>query len=159
MSKRPPIPADLERAVLVECGHRCAIPTCRQVPVELAHIIPWSKCKEHTFDNLIALCPTCHTRYDHGEIDRKSMEIYKLNLLLSNSRYGDLEQRVIRRFVKDRSTDEFWWFADMDILLTYLVDDGLLEETGQTRQIGGLVQKLYRLTKKGLDYVAQWPSS
>ena len=75
MAKRPPIPAELERAVLIECGHRCAIPTCRQVPVELAHIIPWSRCKAHTFDNLIALCPTCHTRYDHGEIDRKSMRI------------------------------------------------------------------------------------
>jgi 5-methylcytosine-specific restriction endonuclease McrA len=75
--------------------------------VELAHIIPWARCKVHTFENLIALCPTCHTRYDHGEIDRKSMRIYKLNLLLVNSRYGDLEQRVIRRFVKDRTVNEF----------------------------------------------------
>src|SRR5437588_719861 len=85
MAKRPPIPADLERAVLIESGHRCAIPTCRQVPVELAHIIPWSKCKTHSLDNLIALCPTCHTRYDEGVIDRKSMLTYKLNLLLINS--------------------------------------------------------------------------
>jgi HNH endonuclease len=158
MAKRPPIPVDLERAVLIECGHRCAIPTCRQVPVELAHIVPWSKCKTHTFDNLIALCPTCHTRYDSGDIDRKSMQLYKLNLLLVNSRYGDLEQRVIRRFVKDRQTDEFWWFADMDILLLYLTDDGLLQDTGQTRTVGGLVQKRYQLTKKGHDYVAQWPT-
>ncbi len=159
MAKRPPIPAELERAVLVECGHRCAIPTCRQVPVELAHITPWSKCKDHTFDNLIALCPTCHTRYDRGEIDRKSMHIYKLNLLLVNSRYGDLEQRVIRKFVKDRTTDEFWWFADMDILLVYLLDDGLLQEVGQTRAVGGLVQNLYKLTSKGREYVGRWPTS
>ena len=158
MAKRPPIPVELERAVLIECGHRCAIPTCRQVPVEVAHIIPWAKCKEHTFNNLIALCPTCHTRYDKGEIDRKSMQIYKLNLLLVNSRYGDLEQRVLRKFIKDRSTDEFWWFVDMDILLMYLLDDGLLQETGQTRQVGGLPQRLYKLTKKGQDYVAQWPT-
>src|SRR5437588_11597928 len=96
MMKRPEIPTSLERAVLIESGHRCAIPTCRQVPVELAHIIPWEKCKAHKFDNLIALCPTCHTRYDKREIDRKSMQTYKLNLLLVNSRYGDLEQRVIR---------------------------------------------------------------
>src|SRR5437879_5881813 len=122
MVKRPPIPGDLERALLIECGHRCAIPACRQVPVELAHIIPWSRCKTHMFENMIALCPTCHTRYDKGEIDRKSMQTYKLNLFLVSSRYGDLEQRLIRKFVKDRRTNEFWWFATMDILLLYLID-------------------------------------
>jgi len=120
--------------------------------VEVAHIVPWTRCKTHTFDNLIALCPTCHTRYDSGEIDRKSMRIYKLNLLLVNSRYGDLEQRVIRRFVKDRTTDEFWWFVDMDILLLNLVEDGILQETDRTRNVGGLVQKLYKLSTKGQDY-------
>jgi hypothetical protein len=29
---RPAIPATVKRAVLVEAGHRCAIPTCRQAP-------------------------------------------------------------------------------------------------------------------------------
>src|SRR5438034_777255 len=158
MAKRPPIPAELERAVLIECGHRCAIPTCRQVPVELAHIIPWSKCKAHSFDNLIALCPTCHTRYDKGEIDRKSMQIYKLNLLLINSRYGDLEQRLIRQFAKDRQTEEFWMMGELEILLIYLLEDGLLEDAKQTRTVrGGIEQKLYKLTKKGREYIAQWP--
>jgi HNH endonuclease len=159
MAKRPAIPAHLERAVLIECGHRCAIPTCRQVPVELTHIHPWAKCKMHTFDNLIALCPTCHTRYDKGEIDRKSMRTYKLNLLLVSSRYGDLEQRVIRIFVKNRTTDEFWWFVDMEIFLLNLLEDGLLGDGGQTKNVGGLVQKLYKLTAKGRDYVDQWPSN
>lgn len=87
------------------------------------------------------------------------MQIYKLNLFLVNSRYGDLEQRVIRHFVKDRTTDEFWWFADMDILLLYLIDYGLLQDTGQVRKVGGLVQKLYKLTKKSQEYVAQWPTN
>lgn len=119
--KRPPIPAALERVLLLECGHRCAIPTCRQHPVELAHVVPWARVKEHKFENLIALCPTCHARYDNGEIDRISMRIYKLNLSLLHSRYGDLEQRLIRKFVKDRTNEEFWWFAEMEILLVYLL--------------------------------------
>ena len=157
MGKRPAIPNDLERAVLIECGHRCAIATCRQPPVEIAHIIPWSKCKEHKFENLIGLCPTCHTRYDNHQIDRKAMHIYKLNLLLVNSRYGDLEQRLIHKFVKNRDFREVWWFSDMEILLDRLIEDGLLLETDQKRSVGGLVQKLYRLTKRGTDYVTQWP--
>jgi len=127
------------------------------VPVELAHIVPWSRCKEHAFDNLIALCPNCHTRYDKGEIDRKSMQSYKLNLLWVSGRYGDLEQRLIRKFAKDRTT-EVWLMAEFEILVSYLLEDGLLEDTKQTRTAsGGGEQKLYRLTKTGRDYVAKWP--
>jgi DNA-binding PadR family transcriptional regulator len=67
-------------------------------------------------------------------------------------------QRIIRGFVKDRTNEEFWWFAEMETLLTYLIDDGLLQDSGKTRQSGGLVQKLYKLTKSGQLYVAQWPT-
>lgn len=63
---RPAIPADLKRRILMAAGHRCAIPTCRTVPVQLAHIEPYSEVRGHSFENLIALCPTCHTRYDKG---------------------------------------------------------------------------------------------
>ena len=37
MSDRPVIPLRLERAVKIEAGHRCAIPTCRHPKVEMAH--------------------------------------------------------------------------------------------------------------------------
>lgn len=80
--RRPAIPRELRRRVLIEAGHRCAIPTCRATPVEIAHITPWAKVKKHEFGNLIALCPTCHTRFDdpHNTLDRKSMRQYKANL-------------------------------------------------------------------------------
>ncbi|MFD9879993.1 HNH endonuclease [Streptomyces alboflavus] len=97
---RPDIPMSLRRAALVEAGHRCAIPTCRQTPVELAHITPWVKVRKHAFENLIALCPTCHTRFDRGDIDRRSMLQYKVNLEVMNSRYTDFEQQLLRTFVR-----------------------------------------------------------
>ncbi|MFI2286443.1 HNH endonuclease [Streptomyces niveus] len=97
---RPDVPTALKRAVLVEAGHRCAIPTCRQTPVELAHITPWSKAKEHTFDNLIALCPTCHTRFDRGDIDRKAILQYKQNLEVLNGRYTDVERQVLKVYAR-----------------------------------------------------------
>lgn len=99
---RPDVPAALKRSVLVEAGHRCAIPTCRQTPVELAHIVQWVKVREHAFDNLIALCPTCHSRFDRGEIDKKSMLQYKENLDILNHRYTDLERQLLRVFVRRR---------------------------------------------------------
>jgi hypothetical protein len=129
------------------------------VPLEISHIQPWSRCKTHAFENLIALCPTCHTRFDNGDIDRKSMRVYKLNLSLVNGRYGDLERRVIRTFVKDRAIDTFWWFADMEIMLLYLLEDGVLKATNRERIVGGLVQRLYELTVKGREYIAQWPTN
>ncbi|WP_425484925.1 HNH endonuclease [Amycolatopsis anabasis] len=47
----------MRRAILVEAGHWCAIPTCRQYPVDVDHIVDWVKVRRHEFDNLIALCP------------------------------------------------------------------------------------------------------
>src|SRR5215469_3840261 len=92
---RPEIPAALKRRVLMEAGHRCAIPTCRTVPVEMAHIVEWAKVREHRFENLIALCPTCHSRYDRGDIDRLSMKGYKANLGSITGRYGEIERRIL----------------------------------------------------------------
>ena len=50
--------------------------------------------KEHTFDNLMALCPTCHTRFDKGEIDRKAMRQYKANLSVLTGREREASPRV-----------------------------------------------------------------
>jgi hypothetical protein len=77
---RPPIPTELRRLVLVQAGHRCAIHTCRHPDIEVHHIVPWARCREHLFENLIALCPNCHRRADAGEIDRKSLQMYKARL-------------------------------------------------------------------------------
>ena len=75
---RPAIPADLKRKVLVETGHRCAIPHCSSTEIDVHHIIPWETCQEHSPENLIVLCPNCHRRAGKGEIDRKSLIMYKL---------------------------------------------------------------------------------
>ncbi|MGH3712656.1 MAG: HNH endonuclease [Micromonosporaceae bacterium] len=161
-ANRPAIPRALERDVLVEAGHRCAIPTCRQVPVELAHIDAWSKVQEHTFANLIALCPTCHTRYDRDEIDRKAMLRYKANLSVLNSRYGDLERRVLT------------WFAEnpgqavdlpgvLSPLLSFLIKDGLLIKVprpgGQVIIMGIEQVERYALTSQGQEFVTKWANA
>lgn len=41
ISKRPPIPKELQRRLLVEASHHCAIPRCQYNRTEFAHIIPW----------------------------------------------------------------------------------------------------------------------
>ena len=156
---RPPLPRPLEREVLLEAGHRCAIPRCRQVPVEIAHIVPWANVREHTFDNLIALCPTCHTRYDRGEIDRRSMQQYKANLSVLNGRYGDLEQRILRLFAQETTANQIWLPGGLDILLMYLMQDGLLSDTGQNGGVtiaGVPSRELYQLTPAGREFIQKW---
>ncbi|EKD73160.1 MAG: cytosolic protein [uncultured bacterium] len=157
--ERSALPRELARQVLVEAGHRCAIPTCRQTPLEIAHIIPWAKVQEHTFDNLIALCPTCHTRYDREEIDRKSMQQYKGNLSVLNGRYADLEQRVLRIFSKEPNANQIWLPGGFDILLMNLIEDGFLKDTGQNSGVilaGMPSSKLYELTNKGREFIRKW---
>lgn len=78
---RPAIPAELRRAVLVEAGHRCAIPRCRSTQIDIHHITPWEQSARHDYENLIALCPNCHRRAHNEEIDRKALRLYKAQLV------------------------------------------------------------------------------
>src|SRR5436305_12967094 len=61
MSDRPKIPRDVELDLLFECRYRCAC-DCEPVSLEKAHIIAWSKTKDHSAPNLVVLCANCHTR-------------------------------------------------------------------------------------------------
>jgi 5-methylcytosine-specific restriction endonuclease McrA len=95
MTERPPIPADLKRKVLVEAGHRCAIPTCRSLNVDIHHIILGETCKEHKYENLIAICPNCHRRAHKGEIDRISLRLYKNNLRFLYDKFTTFEIDIL----------------------------------------------------------------
>ncbi len=156
MPKRPPIPAELERQVLLEAGHRCAIHACRQVPVEIAHIVPWSRCRAHEFQNLIGLCPTCHTRYDGGQIDRKSMMAYKRDAWLRSSRYSDLEKRLLLSLAMAKLS-HVWVFTGLHPLISEAIKDGLLTDGGITRPETfpeTFRERLYTLTAKGEAFAA-----
>jgi hypothetical protein len=105
---RPAIPVEIKRKVLVEAGHRCTIPHCGSAEIDVHHIIPWETCQDHSPDNLIALCPNCHRRAHKGEIDRKSLIIYKLRgqrILLGEpaEAVGSLDPWSTRTFHENRN--------------------------------------------------------
>lgn len=147
----------------MEAGHRCAIPTCKQTPVEIAHIIDYNIVKAHTFDNLIALCPTCHTRYDRGEIDRKSMKLYKAKLSILNSKYGDLEKRLLQYFADHPELSEIPFMAskENEIQLMYTIRDGLIrwvrEDPGSGPDFyGTYTLAVYEITAEGRGFIKKW---
>ncbi|MDL5202933.1 HNH endonuclease signature motif containing protein [Streptomyces sp. ALI-76-A] len=103
------IPEDLKRQLLVEAGHRCAIPTCKQgPPLQFCHIESYAAVKRHEFSNIIVMCARCHDLHTHKLIDQKAMRQYKANLGVLNSRYGEYERRVLTVFgLEQRDIDEF----------------------------------------------------
>lgn len=161
---RSAIASELKREVLMEAGYRCAIPACKQIPADIAHIIPYRKTKIHTFDNLIALCANCHRRYDNREIDRKAMIQYKKNLSIINNRYSDFEQRIMQYFIDHPNEEEvrLSLSGNMDIQIMNLIRDGYLElvkELVQGFAVGIDPDKVYRLTIKGRDFIQNWTNA
>ena len=164
---RPAIPAKLKRDVLVEAGHRCAIPTCKATTTEIAYIVPWETVREHTFENLIALCPNCHTRFDRGEVDRRSMQQYKANLGIINGRYGETERRILTLFAENPTNNVIGMPLASDIAMMHLTKDGMFVRGFDPSGNFGLIvpnganavidftgkQEFYSITDKGRDLV------
>lgn len=76
MTSRPPIPIEVQRDVLFEARHKCAV-CCEPTPLERAHIVPWSKSRDHSVENLIALCANCHQRADNEHWGSSYLKRYK----------------------------------------------------------------------------------
>lgn len=125
---REAIPEEVKRAVLVEAGHRCAISTCRATTTEIAHIVPYAESRDNSFENLIALCPNCHTRYDKKkEIDHLAIKMYKHNLGILNNRYGEFERRLFEILAKTGERVFVLGLAG-DLLIANAVKDGFFED-------------------------------
>lgn len=139
--KRPPIPTDIRRRVLVEAGHRCSIPTCRQIICEVHHIVEWSEVKEHKYENLICLCSNCHTLVHDKKIDRKSLKMYKHNLGLLHDKYTQFEVDLMFDLYK-LPKDGYMYFADfMYYLIRRTTESGLIKIVDQqTHMVSGPIK-------------------
>jgi hypothetical protein len=163
---RPSISADLERALFVEAGFRCAIPTCRATePLEIDHIEDWARVKEHRFVDMIVLCRNCHGLKGKGprKLDRKALRQIKANLGIINGRYDEMERRVLM-FLGDRTKpangDSFQirMPGGFDLLFWYLIKDGMLvPQRDMTQSLMDDVPMMqdYRVTDRCWELVAQ----
>ncbi|KPF76743.1 hypothetical protein IP68_02285 [Blastomonas sp. AAP25] len=158
--RRPPIPAEIRRRVLVEAGHRCAIPTCRYIEVEIHHIIPWANCRSHDYDNLIALCANCHRRADRGEIDRKSLRLYKINLRFAHDKFSQLEMDILFDAARLPPGQGILWTPVMMVLIRRVIEAGYLVVVAPQTivSIGGLDQSPRQLmiSAKGREFLADF---
>lgn len=71
---RKAIPIDVERKLCAESMGRCMNPDCHAElfrkkgnVIEKAHITPYCKTADNDYENLVILCPTCHTDFDKND--------------------------------------------------------------------------------------------
>lgn len=71
------IPTPLEALLFELAGHHCTI--CRAPWLEIHHIDELGEGGQTVFDNLIVLCPNCHTRvHSDGTPSKEELRHYKL---------------------------------------------------------------------------------
>ena len=141
----------------MEAGYRCAIPTCRFPITENAHIVSWAESGDHSYDNLIALCPNCHTLYDDGKIDRIAIIAYKKKLMFLNEIYSRFELDVLDHLKTHRRA-----LIPGELLIKRLLEEGIVEHEekimiqgfGDGEDILGIFSVV--LTEKGKKLLEDW---
>ena len=70
-------PASIQRQLRQEANFGCALCGC---PVlENAHIIPYRTRQDFVVEDMVALCPTCHTKADYGNYPEAYLREIKAN--------------------------------------------------------------------------------
>lgn len=85
--QRKKIPIRVERLLYAESMGRCMNPSCNKVVItsagdisEKAHIVEYSSTEDHNFNNLIILCPNCHTDFDkNNKFTKEEVKSWKDN--------------------------------------------------------------------------------
>lgn len=103
---REKIPENVKRRLYAESIGKCMNPKCHKDLfigdgdiVERAHIHPYCETKDNSFENLIILCPNCHTEYD--------------KILQYNSEEIKLWKQIRREEIKNLFSKKFDTFDDL----------------------------------------------
>lgn len=150
MPARKPLPVDIVSLVLHEAGYRCANPVCRTIiTLDIHHIVRVADGGPGTPDNLLPICPNCHSLHHKDIIPASSIRAWKMLLLSLNHAF---DQRAI------------------DILLTLSTMKRLDVQGEGVLQCAGLIAsglvmtdvasvsatRFLKLTDKGRHFVQAW---
>lgn len=161
--KRTSIPADVRHLVLHEAGYKCANPTCRQVlTVEIHHLDPVSDGGPNTPENLLALCPNCHSRHHAGHIPIASLRAWKFLLLALNEAF---DRGTIDLLLALRTLHNHYVTGDGVLQCAALVASGYvvvrpgqhdLQEGAPRWDLGGPPLYTISLSERGEHFVDGW---
>ncbi len=91
---------NVKRKLYAESMGRCMNPSCQRELfgkngdiIEKAHVVSWGKTSDNSFENLVLLCPTCHTEFDKN----KAFTLEKV-LEWKNIRKRELERFFSKKY-------------------------------------------------------------
>lgn len=110
--------------------------------------------------NLIALCANCHRRADRGEIDRKSLRLYKLNLRFAHDKFSQLEMDILFDAARLGPGQGIMWTPVMMVLIRRILEAGYIQviKSGSGVVINGLQQSpdYLVITSEGRSFLAEF---
>ncbi|MBF2601561.1 HNH endonuclease [Listeria welshimeri] len=155
---RVKIAENVKRRLYAESLGRCMNPNChkdlfiddRDI-AEQAHIHPYFKTKDNSFENLIILCPNCHTEYD--KILQYNLEEVKLwkqirkdevNSLFSKKfdAFDDLKREVVPLLLKNETIYNSYYLGNKKELWNKFEAELLVNNN-----------KLKKMLEKNLDLI------
>jgi hypothetical protein len=121
------IPASVRQEVLIEAGYRCGIPTCRTtLTIELHHIDHVASGGPNTTENLIALCPNCHSKYHLKIIPVEAIRVYKGMLVSLNEGINKEAKDILLLLSLPFETRPAMYSADAILKFAPLIVSGLV---------------------------------
>jgi HNH endonuclease len=152
--KRKSIPIEVRKLVLHESGYKCANPACRSIlTLDIHHLDYVSEGGSDNADNLLPLCPNCHSLHHQDHIPIESLRAWKMLLLSLNEGFDRKSIDVLL------ALDKLGWvFVSGDGALdcAVLIASGLVEH--KVHNPGGNMRFIYEisLSEKGRFLVDAW---
>lgn len=157
--------------VLLEAGYKCANPTCRHIlTLELHHIVWVKDGGGNDPNNLLALCPNCHSLHTYRHIPEVAIRTWKsLLVALNSSNHATADMLLVLAADEDRiatASDSskvasgFRFTGDGLPALAGLLTSGIIEisqrYSGANAWGSSMPSFQVRLTEKGRTLVAGW---
>jgi hypothetical protein len=171
--RRRALSVPVRQQVLLEAGYRCSNPVCRHVLTLELHHIEWVKAGGgNSAENLLALCPNCHSLHTRGHIPESAIRAWKgLLVSLNNPHRGSADLLLVLDAEETRvssvtdpatATPPFRFSGDSLPALAGLLTSGLIEISqrfsGSSWFGGGAPTFEIRLTASGRVLVEAWKS-
>jgi len=172
---RTRVPEHTRTLILLEAGYKCANPVCRHIlTIELHHIVWVKDGGTNDPENLLVLCPNCHSLHTQGHIPETAIKNWKNLLVALNSTNQCTADLLLLIAAEEERFDgsvefpngvppRFRFTGDGLPVLAGLITSGLLEiskrYSGASLSGGGMPSFEVQLTKKGTHFVKAWKES
>ncbi len=126
--KRDSISENVKRKLYAESMGRCMNPNCKKELfkgngdiIEKAHIIPYEKTADNSFDNLVILCPNCHTDFDKNSafsaeevLNWKKIRQEELDVFFNKKfdNFDDLKKEVMPLLIENKTIYEKYYLEN-----------------------------------------------